>query len=84
MAKKKVITVPVSERLEDLAEYAHSRPLEDGFFDDELQDVCESEAKLAHEQICSEPLLNQLEYLYHRGYSLERLKQIITEGHRAK
>jgi hypothetical protein len=78
MAKKGEKARSWREELEDLS--AEAGPLlPDGALEDELWDACEADARLAHEQICSEPLLNQLEFLYERGYDVGRLREIVRE-----
>ena len=77
MAKrKKKVSESYSDQLADIVEKAN---LPDGAFDDELWDACEAEARLQHEQITKSVLLDQLEFLYFRGYSIKRLQQLVRE-----
>lgn len=75
---KKTEELPVSDQLEDLAAVAGEANLH-GALDDELRDACDTDADLAHEQITSEGLFEQLQFLYGRGYSVPRLREIIQD-----
>ena len=77
MAKKQKKTA--TESLEDLVEYAHKLRLPDGAFDGDLQDAADMDAELAYETVKDAVLLEQLEFLYLRGWQLVRLKEMIKE-----
>lgn len=69
-------TKTIAESLEDLAE----RGAPDGTLDNELWDACYSDAKRTHETITETVLLEQLEFLHARGYTIARLSDIIKEA----
>ncbi|MCI0462479.1 MAG: hypothetical protein L0Z62_36475 [Gemmataceae bacterium] len=68
------------EQLEDLSELAGKLNAPDGFLDDELQDACDADARLTFEEIRRSILLDQLEFLYLRGYQVGRLRELIEEA----
>lgn len=68
------------QTVEDVLELANGLTFLDGALDDELDDVCQTEALLAAEAIKGAVLWDQIEYLYLRGYSLDRIAEIIREN----
>ena len=81
MSKKRAPKKPeptIREQLDALL--AAAGPVPAAALDDELYDACEMDARLAHEQICSESLRDQLEFLTYRGYSLQRLAELLAEA----
>lgn len=76
---KKQPDLTVADRIEDLVELAGKLNLPDGSFDDELEDACNTDAKLAKESIQESGLFEQLEFLYARGYEVARLEELIRE-----
>lgn len=61
------------EMLEDLAEAGAP----EGVLDDELEDVARAEMELMLENLKDCVLLDQLQYLYEHGYTVERLRQLL-------
>jgi hypothetical protein len=78
VAKKKA-QQPVDQQLEDLCEELQKNPLPDGVLDDELHDACQSDAEQAYENIKESVLLEQITFLYERGYNIPRIREIVEE-----
>jgi hypothetical protein len=64
---------------EELKDIASSASLPEGALDDELYDACQKDARLAHEDVCGKTLLDQLTFLWERGYHPVRLREIVKE-----
>ncbi len=77
MKAKKTKRSP-QEQLEDLA--LEGAP--DGVLDDELEDAAMADMRMELEDIQGRVLLDQLDYLYMRGYDVGRLRQLIKEAKR--
>jgi hypothetical protein len=78
--KKRDYTPDMADIISDLLEFAESVNLPDGFFDGDVQDECDSEAKLNAEAINQQSLMVQLEYLYEHGWEPARLKELMEES----
>jgi hypothetical protein len=77
IARERRVTMS-QEELEQLLEEAVFLP--EGWLDDELEDAAELDKQLALEEIQGAVTLEQLEYLYARGYTIERLRELIEEA----
>ncbi len=83
MAKKKKdikIDNTDPDDVSDLLELAQQVNLPDGFFDGDVQDECESDAKILAKKINSGTLMEQLEFLIEHGYQKGRLEELIREN----
>lgn len=69
----------ILEQMEDLSKELLKRPLPEDVLNDELWDACQSGARLEHESIREAVLLDKIDFLYHRGCSLERIKEMVNE-----
>jgi len=84
MAKKKKIAEVKSDDVSTLLELAEELHLPDGAFEEEIQDQADSGAKIIAENVMSESLMGQLEYLIQHGYGISRLAELIREYSRRK
>lgn len=74
MAKRKPVK---QETIDNLVTYAQKVNMPDGSLNDELRDACDSDADLAYENITEAVLMEQIEFLYDRGFTIGRIKQLI-------
>ncbi len=79
MSRKKTKVSSTSEKADDLASELSGYPDADDILDDELRDACDMEADMAYEEITNDSIKNKIVYLYLRGWTMERIKEIVEE-----
>lgn len=77
MPRKKKAAPVETLTLSKLCKIAEEIGLPEGVFDGDLEDACDDEAELMKENIKSDTLYEQLEFLYLHGFQLNRLEQMI-------
>ncbi len=79
MAKRKKPEPKAVPSIDELVSLAKKVGLPAGAFDGDLEDACDDEAEIMKENVKSESLGEQLQFLHMHGYQLGRLAELIRE-----
>jgi hypothetical protein len=72
-----------ADQLRDLEALVCQLNLPADFIDDDLRDCADEEAMLIYENVRNAGMEEKLAFLYHHGYELGRLEELIQEAHEA-